>query len=101
LLTAGDVITAERLPMPLFAKVLSNLVRDTVIDKSGLDGVYDFKLDLARAGFNPTPGSRTNEMDGINAVMAGLQNQLGLKLESTKTTIEMLVIEHVEKPSAD
>jgi uncharacterized protein (TIGR03435 family) len=58
-------------------------------------------LDLARAGFNPTPGSRTNEMDGVNAVMASLQDQLGRKLERTKTTVEMLVIEHAEKPSAN
>jgi uncharacterized protein (TIGR03435 family) len=67
-------LAAEKLSMPLFAKMLSSMLRDTVIDKTGLDGVYDFKLDLRRAGFTPTPGSPLDEMDGINAVMAGLQD---------------------------
>ena len=42
-----------------------------------------------------------NQMDGINAVMAGVQEQLGLKLERGKAPVEMLVIEHVEKPAAN
>jgi uncharacterized protein (TIGR03435 family) len=94
-------ISGEKLSMPLFAKMLSSMLRDTVIDKTGLDGVYDFKLDLGLAGFTPTPSSPSNEMDGINAVMSGLQDQLGLKLERTKSAVEVLVIEHVEKPTAN
>jgi len=98
---AGFVLIAERLSMPLFVKVLSSLFRDTVVDKTGLDGVYSFTLDLGKAGFVPTPGSPANEMDGINAVMSGLQDQLGLKMERTKTNTEIMVIEHVEKPSGN
>jgi uncharacterized protein (TIGR03435 family) len=95
------VLVAEKVSMSMFAKALGSMSHATVVDKTGLDGVFDFKLDLRSAGFTPTPGSPSNEMDGMNAVMAGLQDQLGLKLERTKTTVEMLVIEHVEKPSAN
>ena len=98
---AGFVITGEKVSMPKFAIALSAMFRDTIVDQTGLAGVYDFKLDLGRAGFTPAPGSPSNEMDGINAVMSGLQDQLGLKLERTKSAIEILVIEHVEKPSAN
>jgi uncharacterized protein (TIGR03435 family) len=98
---AGFVLVAERLSMPLFVKVLSSLFRNTVIDKTVLDGVYSFTLDLGKAGFVPTPGSPTNEMDGMNAVMSGLQDQLGLKLERTKTSTEIIVIDHIEKPSGN
>jgi len=63
--------------------------------------VYDFTLDLDRAGFAPTSGSPGNEMDGVNAVIAGVQDQLGLKLERGKAPVEMLVIEHIEKPTAN
>ena len=87
--------------MPTFVKMLSSLLTDTVVDQTGLDGVYDFKLDLGSAGFAPTPGSTSNQMDGINAVISALQEQLGLKLERTKSAVEILVIEHVERPSAN
>ena len=93
------VFTAQKLSMPFFAKMLSSLLQNTVVDKTGLEGFYDFQLDLVRAGF--TPGAPSAEMDGVNAVMAGLQEQLGLKLERTKASVETLVIEHVERPSAN
>lgn len=93
------VFTAQRLSMRFFAKALSSMLQSTVVDKTGLDGVFDFQLDLVRAGF--TPGSPTAELDGINALIAGLPDQLGLKLEHAKASVEILVIEHVERPTAN
>jgi uncharacterized protein (TIGR03435 family) len=95
------VLVGEKVSMPLFVTALGSLLSDTVVDQTGLDGVYDFKLDLGHAGFSPTPGSATNQMDGVTAVMAALPDQLGLKLERTKSTVEILVIERVERPSAN
>jgi uncharacterized protein (TIGR03435 family) len=95
------VLVGEKVSMPLFVTALGSLLSDTVVDKTALDGVYDFKLDLGSAGFSPAPGSASNQMDGTNAVMAALPDQLGLKLERSKTSIEILVIEHVEKPTAN
>ncbi len=59
-----------------------------VIDKTGLKGIYEFKLDFSRA-----PG------DGAPDVFTALQEQLGLKLESTKAQIEKLVVRRIERPS--
>jgi uncharacterized protein (TIGR03435 family) len=95
------VLVGEKVSMPLLVTALGSLLGDTVVDKTALDGVYDFKLDLGSAGFSPAPGSASNQMDGTNAVMAALPDQLGLKLERSKTSIEILVIEHVEKPTAN
>jgi uncharacterized protein (TIGR03435 family) len=47
------------------------------------------------------PDRALNEVDRMNALRAGLQDQLGLKLERTRSTVETLTIEHVERPSAN
>jgi uncharacterized protein (TIGR03435 family) len=59
-----------------------------IVDKTGLKGQYEFRLDYA---------VRLDE-DKPNIFIA-LQQQLGLKLEPSKTSAEYVVIEHVEKPS--
>jgi uncharacterized protein (TIGR03435 family) len=99
--TGKFTLVGTRVYMKNFVVALGSLLSDTVVDQTGLDGVYDFTLDLGRAGFTPAAGSPGNQMDGVNAVIAGLQDQLGLKLERTKTPVELLVIEHVEKPAAN
>jgi hypothetical protein len=65
-----------------------------VLNKTGLTGLYDVRLEA-------TPEFRINrgpEPDDIS-VFTAVQEQLGLKLESTKAPIEVLVIDHIEKPS--
>ena len=63
-------------------------------DKTGLTGKYDVTLSL---DLSPAPdGSRP---DPVAVVMTALQEQLGLKLESRKGKVEVLVIDHVERPS--
>ncbi len=67
-----------------------------VIDKTGIEGKYDIKLQWtpdgggspASAGANPGP-----------SIFTAIQEQLGLKLESTKGPVQVLVIDHVEMPS--
>ena len=61
-----------------------------VLDKTGLDGYYDFTLDFS-------PGSG---YDGPS-IFTAIQEQLGLKLESTKAPVEILVIDRGEHPSAN
>jgi uncharacterized protein (TIGR03435 family) len=65
-----------------------------VFDKTGLRGFYDFTLDW-------TPdygGPPTADSNGVN-IFTALQEQLGLKLEPQKAPIEMLLIDHAERPS--
>ena len=78
-----------------------------VIDQTGLTGRYDFTLkwtpdDSQFAQFRsngpapPTPGDNPNAPPGLYTAM---QKQLGLKMEATKAPDDVIVIDHVEKPS--
>ncbi len=58
---------------------------------TGLKGRYDFTLDLMP--YQPADGG--GDMAGI--LMTAVQEQLGLKLESRKAPVEVLVIDHAER----
>jgi len=71
-------------------------VNRPVLDKTGLTGRYDIKL-AATPEFRLFNGSEPGDVDISDAI----QNQLGLKLESQKTVIEIMVVDHIEKPTAN
>jgi uncharacterized protein (TIGR03435 family) len=88
----------------LAGRVLSNFptLGRPVVDRTGLDGVYDFSLrlfdpDAANSETNPK-GDTLQQLD--NGLSASLED-LGLKLEALKTPIEMLIIDSVSKPDAN
>jgi uncharacterized protein (TIGR03435 family) len=72
-----------------------------VADKTGLTGKYDFRITLTDFQLNMNVEQRgVPAADSVGAsVFAALQEQLGLKLESTKAPVEIIVIDHAEKPS--
>lgn len=78
-----------------------------VVDHTGLTERYDFNLnwtpdDSQFASFGPRPP--TQPKDDPNAppsLYTAIQEQLGLKLEATKATADVFVIDHVEKPAAN
>jgi uncharacterized protein (TIGR03435 family) len=96
--------------MKTFADSLGAQVGRPVIDATGLTGSYDFTLT-----FMPEPGGRgmpaglpppgAPELPPIDpnapALPTALQEQLGLKLESAKGPVEMIVIDSIEQPSED
>jgi uncharacterized protein (TIGR03435 family) len=70
-----------------------------VVDKTGLDGFYDFRLDPSLPQFQP-PESAGPALDGADRnpdIIDALREQLGLKLQYRKTPVEIFVIDHVEK----
>jgi uncharacterized protein (TIGR03435 family) len=68
-----------------------------VVDRTGLTGVYDFTLDWVPDRLSGRPGDGS-EPSGPT-IFTALQEQLGLKLESGKGPVEVVVIDRVEKPS--
>ena len=76
--------------MPMFAKELGRLTGRPVLDKTGLEGTYDYVLewstDSDTAGTGPS-------------VFTALQEQLGLRLESVKAPTDTVVIDRIERPS--
>jgi len=68
-----------------------------VIDKTGLTGKYDFTLK-----WQPdSVGAAATGADSGPSLFTALQEQLGLRLESTKAPVDTIVIDHVELPSAN
>ena len=64
-----------------------------VLDQTRLSGFYDYKLVFAR-----DPAAAAAE-SSASSIFAAVQEQLGLKLEPRKGSIEDSVIDHAEKPS--
>jgi len=70
-----------------------------VVDNTGLDGHYDFTLTFDR---NPVSPAGTDALPRLGPdVFSAVKEQLGLKLESAKAPVRFLVIDHVERPSAN
>ena len=85
----GRLIT-PKMSMTELANILTFDLKRPVKDETGLKGDFAFTLEWA-------PG--LGESDDGPSLFAAVQEQLGLKLLSTKGPIEVLVIDHVEKPS--
>ena len=68
---------------------LSRLLHRTILDETGLSSTYDFTLQLP---------SETSPEFSEPATSAAMEQQLGLKLEPQELPMEVLVIDHVEKP---
>jgi len=66
-----------------------------VRDKTGLAGMYSFKLD-----FSP-PGNTAAAESDIPSMFTAVQDQLGLRLEPQQAPVEVLVIDSAEKPSGN
>jgi uncharacterized protein (TIGR03435 family) len=67
-----------------------------VIDKTGIVGDVDFAMELP---IIPGSLSEADRADTSIAFIAGLRDQLGLKLERDKGLVNMFVIDHIERPS--
>jgi bla regulator protein blaR1 len=94
--------------MGLLAEQISRQVDREVVDKTGLQGDYDFTLHFAPERPMPMPGGPGDSGPGGAApppdssapsLFTALQEQLGLKLEPQKGPVKMLIIDSVERPS--
>jgi uncharacterized protein (TIGR03435 family) len=65
-------------------------------DNTGLNGIYDFKLEWSPDERQPNSGGEPGEPNGPT-IFAAMQDQLGLKLEVKRFPVEMFVIDHVDK----
>jgi bla regulator protein BlaR1 len=85
-----------RTRMAQFADQLSEAMEAPVLDETGLTSKYDFALDL-------TPYlQRNGERPDIATMMVtAIKEQLGLRLASRRAPVDVFVIDHVEKPSAN
>jgi len=87
---------ARNITLQEFADFIAGPLEAPVVNKTGLEGKYDLTLDFT--SYLP-PEERAMKPDFLNIVMAALQGELGLKLESQKVTVAVMVVDRVEKPS--
>jgi uncharacterized protein (TIGR03435 family) len=100
-------VAGERASMEMLARYLGGQLRRPVVDRTGLTKTYRFTLEwfpemsgtfdpekAAAAGVRPPDPSRPS-------LETAIQEQLGLKLEAQRGAVEMIVIERVEKPTAN
>jgi len=96
----GEFIAISATMDPI-AATLSDMVDRPVLDKTGLSGRYDFRIKFDPASVKRydgqlTPGTATDDP----SIFAAFQD-LGLKLEPRRSTVETLVIDSAAKPSAN
>jgi uncharacterized protein (TIGR03435 family) len=90
---------AKSMPIPEFADFISGPLEMPVVDHTGLAGKYDFVLDFTAYLPDPTKNMDGTKPDTTAILKAALHDELGLNMDSSKTQVEILSIDHIEKPS--
>jgi uncharacterized protein (TIGR03435 family) len=93
------------LSAPRIAILLSQQVKRPVVDKTGLTGTYNFTLDWAQelavtAAHDGEESDVAPDPGGVS-ILTAIQQQLGLKLEPGKGPVEVIVIDHADRPSGN
>ena len=91
-------LTGMKAPIRLLTPWLTSILMNTsrpVLDQTGLTGTYDFKMEWL-----PDDASAGSATDAPS-IYTAIQDQLGLRLETQKAPFDVLVIDHIEKPSAN
>ena len=86
--------------MAELARNLTGRVDRPVVDRTGLTGIYDLVLRWTPDNVQSVAAGAGPSRDGTS-IFTALQEQLGLKLESQRAPIEFLIIDKVERPTAN
>jgi len=87
-------ITARGASMVPLLHVLQLQLGRPVVDRTGLTGNFSFTL-----RFEPMQSAAASDSDAGPSIFTAVEEQLGLKLESVKAPVQVLVVDHVERPS--
>jgi uncharacterized protein (TIGR03435 family) len=87
--------------LPILARELSQVLGRVVVDQTGLTGSYDLKLRWTPEDAPPPLLNGAPDPNAPPDLFTAIQEQLGLKLESSKGPVPILVLDHVEMPSAN
>jgi uncharacterized protein (TIGR03435 family) len=105
-LMGRGTLKGQAVEVGMLALNLSNQLGRSVIDKTGLAGKYDFELKWVpsepapgQLGGPPAAGSALPADPDGPSIFTALEEQLGLRLESAKGPVEVLVVDRAERPS--
>src|SRR5262245_61147694 len=90
-------------PMSTFAMGLSNQLARVVVHRTGLTDYREWEVTFRTERIRQqSPGAPPSDLDPNGpSLFTAIQEQLGLKLESTKGPVNVLVIDHIEQPLPD
>jgi uncharacterized protein (TIGR03435 family) len=94
----GMALAGQGVTMAQLAASLSRSEKLPVIDLTSLAGRYNFKIDMAAIARGPIPQDDDMARETM-AILMGLQDQLGFKVEKRKVALKAVVIDHIEKPT--
>lgn len=108
----GGPIIGQGVSMSMLASALSKQVGRIVLDQTGLRGNYDFTLQwVPDQGQSPVPtgAEESQQTDDVirgaqtagNSIFSAIEDRLGLKLDSQKSAIDVLLVDHVERPTGN
>ena len=91
------VILAAAVTMTQIANTLNRAVDRPIVDRTDVKGYFNMRLQFAPDTGTPAAATDT----AAPSIFTAIQEQLGLKLEPSKSPMEVLVIDSVEKPADD
>jgi uncharacterized protein (TIGR03435 family) len=86
-------LTAKNTSMAALADLISRNLSEIVVDRTGLEGAYDFELRWT----NDDQNSSSADADAAPSLFTALQEALGLRLQPQKVPTEIIVVDHVER----
>jgi uncharacterized protein (TIGR03435 family) len=89
-------VEAKGATLDEFSKTLRVLVHRPVIDKTGITGRFDIRVEFSREGTEPA-----SDPTAPTSIFTAIQEKLGLRLEAGKGPVEELVIDHIERPTGN
>ena len=101
----GGVLWGKSVSLSSIADALSNLTDRPVVDRTGLGGAFQFELRWMSEGSqlprneSERPPDAAPSAEAPSSIFVAVQEQLGLKLKPAKGPVEILVIDHLERPS--
>jgi bla regulator protein BlaR1 len=95
LLAMSNVLTGHQVTMASLASFLGSVIGRPVVDKTMLKDKYDFSFPFVKDELNAPDGNT------VPSVFTAIRDNLGLKLEPAKAPIEYLVIDHIDRPTAN
>lgn len=107
LFTPGKMgqMTFRKMPLVALVNTLSNILRIPVIDQTGLKGTFNYSIAPAPPDPNQMrapgagAGGPASAYNFGDAVIAAMEEQLGLRLEKQKAPLEFTIIDHAERPT--
>jgi uncharacterized protein (TIGR03435 family) len=83
------------------ASELSDTLQRTVVDRTGLEGNFSALVTYTPDSVSATGADQPAPDPNATSIFTALQEQLGLRLDSTRGPVEILVIDHIERSTED